>query len=78
MTVVCDEAKTNRNVWKQLGIVGKVNGETIYSFQNPYDEDEKSRIYMISDDPHIIECIRNNFLERRSFKILHNYYHYIS
>lgn len=65
--LVCDGASTNRGIWPQFGIQSKVNQPVKSSFSNPFDENRE--IYIISDVPHLIKCIRNNLYDRREFKV---------
>ena len=58
--IVCDGARTNRKMWKEFGISGKL-GSTRSFFTNPFDSDQK--IYALSDVPHLFKCIRNRLLK---------------
>ena len=68
MALVCDGAKTNRGIWKHFGINGKVNEDVVCSFENPYEGADR-KIYIISDVPHLLKCIRNNLFSRKLFKV---------
>lgn len=59
--IVTDGASTNKGMWTELGLSGKLD-ETCNSFQHPLDEDRK--VFMISDTPHIMKCIRNRLFEK--------------
>lgn len=63
--IVSDGATTNRKLWKNLGIDCK-NGESTHSFKNPAASD--SDVYVFSDVPHLIKCIRNRLFTKRVLK----------
>ena len=65
--LVCDGASTNRALWPHFGIQAKVNEPIKCSFPNLYDDSRQ--IYIISDVPHLIKCIRNNLYNRKEFKV---------
>ena len=67
MAIVSDGAQTNRNVWTEFGIRGKVDEETVYSFTNPFVNSRQ--VFVISDVPHLFKCIRNNLYTRTVFKV---------
>ena len=67
MVMVCDGAQTNRKVWTEFGIKGKVGEETKCFFTHPMDE--KRKVYVISDVPRLFKCIRNNLCARKKFKV---------
>lgn len=72
--LVCDGAQNNRGIWKIFGIRADAvkdkttskNDEIVCSFANSAnttDLDESStasKIFVISDVPHLFKCIRNN------------------
>lgn len=66
MAMVCDGAQTNRNVWKQFGIIGTVE-KTVPCFDHPTEDNRK--IYAFSDVPHLFKCIRNNLYARHKFTV---------
>ena len=72
--IVCDEAQTNRGLWKHFGIKAKLGENLISCFENPADMDGIRKIYFISDVPHLFKCIRNNLLMRKEFKVIKNFY----
>lgn len=59
--IVCDGAKTNRRMWKEFGVDGKL-GSLKHYFENPAGEDRK--IFVMSDAPHLFKCIRNRLLKK--------------
>ena len=67
IATVCDGAQTNRGVWKEFGISGKVNRKIKHSFPNPVAENRE--ICVISDVPHLFKCIRNNLYNRKTFLV---------
>ena len=54
--VVSDGAATNRKFWTDVGGNGKMNCVRNW-FQHPSDENRK--VYLFSDTPHLIKCVRN-------------------
>jgi len=58
--IICDSAATNRKMWNKFGISGKIQ-KTSYFFENPIDQNRN--IYIFSDAPHLIKCIRNRLLK---------------
>ena len=57
--VVADGASTNRKFWTELGCSGKMNGFRNW-FEHPSGDNRK--VYLFSDTPHLIKCIRNRLL----------------
>ncbi|KAH7980106.1 hypothetical protein HPB49_013075 [Dermacentor silvarum] len=53
--IVCDGASTNRKMWTELGVSGKLDTAK-HVFEHPMDEDRK--VYVFSDVPHLFKCIR--------------------
>ncbi|XP_023210550.1 uncharacterized protein LOC111613422 [Centruroides sculpturatus] len=57
-----DDTSWNRNMWAQFGIGYKPVGKKIsYKVTRPVDS--KRNFHFISDFPHFIKCLRNNFLK---------------
>lgn len=68
--VIADGAKTNRRMWTCLGInSSRDNLRT--SFSHPLDEDRQ--VFIFSDMPHLIKCIRNRLYTKRRLKVLKRY-----
>lgn len=65
--VVCDGAASNRYMWKEFGVSSNLNC-TKSSFTHPANE--KRRIFVFSDAPHLMKCVRNRL---RSQKVLNFY-----
>ena len=67
--IVCDGAQSNRGIWKDLGVSAKPNNEGRCWFENPFDttskENEIRKIYVLSDAPHLIKCVRNRFYNNK-------------
>lgn len=63
--VVTDGATTNRKFWKEVGVSGKLH-DTKHFFSNPFDEDRV--VYMFSDTPHLIKCVRNILFTRKELQ----------
>ncbi|KAG0420207.1 hypothetical protein HPB47_003607 [Ixodes persulcatus] len=59
--VITDGAGSNRYMWSQLGVSGKLNSER-NSILNPCDPSRK--IFFLCDVPHIVKCIRNHQKKR--------------
>lgn len=64
--VVCDGATTNRSMWKHFGVTGALNGAKNY-FVNPVCEERN--VYVFSDAPHLIKCVRNRLLKQKLFSL---------
>lgn len=60
VSLICDGAKPNRNMWSQFGVSGKI-GATKHFFENPYDDERK--IFFLSDMPHLFKCLQNRLLK---------------
>lgn len=58
--LICDSAKTNRKMWKELGISGQL-GSVKNFIHNPFDDSRK--IFIMSDTPHLFKCIRNRLIK---------------
>lgn len=63
--IVSDGYSTNRKMWSNLGITGK-KGQCQYKFENPENDRD---IYVFSDVPHLIKCIRNRLHNKRVLKV---------
>ncbi|KAH6930073.1 hypothetical protein HPB50_008776 [Hyalomma asiaticum] len=64
--IVCDGASTNRKMWSELGVNGKLD-ETKHFIEHPMCEDRK--VYVFSDVPHLFKCIRNRLLKQRLLNV---------
>lgn len=64
--IVADGATTNRGVWKELGVSGKIECPRNF-FQHPLHDNRK--VYVFSDAPHLFKCIRNRLLHKKLFVI---------
>ncbi|KAB0803063.1 hypothetical protein PPYR_00033 [Photinus pyralis] len=60
---VCDGASTNRKMWMEFGISGKLSNTT-NKVIHPVDDSRD--LYFFSDTPHLIKCIRNRFLNNNA------------
>jgi len=67
--VVSDGATTNRKLWLRLGINGEKGKYITNAFQHPLES--KSRIYMLSDPPHLIKNVRNRFYNKKALRVNH-------
>lgn len=65
--VVSDGASTNRKLWSELGISGKIENFS-NSIKHPLDD--KKKIYMFSDAPHLIKNIRNRLYSKKSLRVI--------
>jgi len=63
---VCDGATTNRKLWLELSINGKMN-ELNNSFIHPLDTTRQ--IFAFSDTPHLIKNIRNRLNNKKQLKV---------
>ncbi|KAF4527859.1 hypothetical protein B566_EDAN017014, partial [Ephemera danica] len=71
--VVTDGASWNHNMWKRFGArVGKGRNMKSWS-EHPADPTRK--LFFFSDLPHLLKCLRNNLLDRGSFKTAHGEVH---
>lgn len=67
--VVCDGGATNRGMWKEFGISGRLHNAQ-NSVQHPCPSsstDADRRLFFLSDYVHLVKCIRNNLLNRKFF-----------
>lgn len=65
--IVCDGATTNRKMWTELGISGKLGAVKNY-FTHPTIESRK--VYVFSDVPHLFKNIRNRLHDKKYLKVL--------
>lgn len=61
-----DGASTNRTMWNNLGISGKI-GNTLNSFCNPFDN--KRKVFVFSDGPHLIKTVRNRLHDKKCLRV---------
>ena len=71
--IVCDGSTTNRGIWKQLGISGRI-GEVVSSIPHPVIDvggkrDTNDRLFVLSDYVHLMKCVRNNLLNKKEFEV---------
>lgn len=64
--IVCDGAATNRRMWKEFNISGNLQN-TRYAFVHPFDDNRK--VFVFSDAPHLIKCVRNRLLAQKALKL---------
>ena len=60
LCVVCDGARTNRSFFKMHQNQEDQN-DIISQTPNIFSEDGKRPLYFLSDPPHLLKCLRNNF-----------------
>lgn len=65
--VVSDGASTNRKFWTEVGCSGKMNCLK-NSFPHPTIDDRE--VYLFSDTPHLIKCIRNRLFDYGELRVL--------
>lgn len=63
---ISDGASTNRKAWTEFDVSGKFGQSKCY-FEHPVDENRK--IFVFSDTPHLIKCIRNRLHDEGSYKV---------
>lgn len=68
--MVCDGAATNRKIWSEFGVSGQINNVKNY-FIHP--SDDKRKMYVLSDAPHLIKCVRNRLHDKKILKVKKNY-----
>ena len=68
--VVCDGATSNKKAMELFGVsgIGKSTSLDTYSFLHPLDESIK--IYWFTDVPHLLKCVRNNFLTHKRVQVI--------
>ena len=64
--VIVDGASTNRRMWKLLNIDTDIDNLNNH-FVHPLDESRK--VFMFSDAPHLIKCIRNKLFNTGYMKV---------
>lgn len=64
--VVSNGATTNRKFWSKLGVSGKMN-KVKNSFSHPTVEGRE--VFIFSDPPHLIKCIRNRLHGNKELKV---------
>lgn len=64
--VVSDGAQTNRKMWTELGIIGNKSDCHNYII-HPMNDNRK--LYMFSDAPHLIKCVRNRLYEKKLLRV---------
>lgn len=64
--VVTDSATTNRKFWSEMGVSGKIDNVQSW-FPHPSVADRK--VFVFSDTPHLIKCIRNRLYEKGELKV---------
>lgn len=64
--VIADGASTNRRMWTCLG-VDTSNINLMTSITHPLFDDRK--IFVFSDTPHLIKCIRNRLYNKRRLRV---------
>jgi len=64
--IVSDAGSTNRKLWSELGVCGKLGSLKNY-IEHPMDE--KRRIYFFSDAPHLIKTVRNRLYNNKTLRV---------
>lgn len=64
--VVSDGASSNRKLWSELLISGQT-GKVKNIFDHPLDN--KRKIFMFSDAPHLIKNVRNRLHNKKSLRV---------
>lgn len=64
--VVSDGALTNRKMWSDCGISGKLHSA---SNKTVHPMDDARFLYFFADVPHLIKCLRNKFLKSRALVV---------
>lgn len=68
---VSDGAPTNRRVWSEFGISGKL-GSTKTHIEHFADNSRK--FFAFSDSPHLIKCVRNRLFNNRQLQVNINFF----
>lgn len=63
--VTMDGAPWNRKVWKAFGTITEEKPSTAH----PYDDDDDRRLWMFSDYPHLLKCMRNCLSENGQIQV---------
>lgn len=53
-------------MWRHLGVSGKLDN-TRHFFEHPLDSERK--VFVFSDAPHLIKCVRNRILQQKFLKV---------
>jgi adenosine 3'-phospho 5'-phosphosulfate transporter B2 len=64
--LVSDGASTNRKLWNEFGVSGKLN-ESKNFFTHPLND--KRKVYVFSDAPHLIKTVRNRLHNNKYLKV---------
>ncbi|KAJ8876824.1 hypothetical protein PR048_021271 [Dryococelus australis] len=67
--IISDGATTNRKLWSEFGIAGKLN-DTKCSFIHPLNDNRK--FFVFSDAPHLVKNIRNRLFNKKQLKLNHD------
>lgn len=59
--IISDGAETNRKMWSELGVCGKMDNLKNW-FIHPVNDERK--VFAFSDTPHLIKCIRNRLCSK--------------
>jgi len=65
--IICDGAATNRKMWTQFGISGKLGAVQNY-FIHPTRENRK--VFVLSDVPHLFKNIKNRLHDKKYLKVI--------
>jgi len=71
---VSDGATTNRKLWSELGVTGE-KGKVTNSFVHPLNN--KRKIFMISDAPHLIKNILNRLFNKKGLRVNMKMFYYL-
>lgn len=64
--VISDGASTNRKMWKILQIDSSIDGLKTYF---PHPLDDKRKVFIFSDTPHLIKCVRNRLYDKQYLRV---------
>lgn len=64
--IVCDGAATNRRLWAEFGVSGSKSNFKNF-FLHPTNE--KRKIFVLSDAPHLIKNVRNRLHDKKILKV---------
>lgn len=68
--IVSDGAQTNRKMWSEFGVCGKIDNFKNW-FTLPVNDERK--IFVFSDTPHLIKCVRNRLCSKqKQLKVSNN------
>ncbi|XP_052131837.1 uncharacterized protein LOC127751796 [Frankliniella occidentalis] len=68
LCLVCDGATTNRSFFKMMQHPDADGTRPPFSTKNIFSGDEDRDLFFISDAPHLIKCLRNNFYSHNLWK----------